>query len=105
MTTGIRPVLQAADRGLDLEIKRQQTIGHLRKTAREIASNLYGVTDETGEVVALQDSLAKCLFAFCDAMRSPVGALNYIAPDAVRALLTSQSPAAQAEIPATAAVD
>lgn len=103
MTNNIRPVLQAADRGLALEVQRQQTIGHLRKLSRDIGSALYGVTDETAEIVALQDSFAKCLDAFIQAMRTPVGALNYVAPDAVRALLTAQSPAAQAEIPNSAA--
>ncbi|AEI71075.1 hypothetical protein [EBPR siphovirus 2] len=97
--SSIRPVLQSVDRALEMEVKRQQTVGHLRRVARDIAHNLYGVTDETAETVALQDEFSKCLTRYCEAMRSPVSALNYLAPDAVRALLTAQSPAAQAEIP------
>lgn len=95
--SGIRPALQAADRGLELEVKKMTTVGHLRRTARDIASNLFGVTDESAEVVALQNSFEKCLNSYVESMRTPTNALSYVAPDAVRALLVSQSPASTAD--------
>lgn len=93
--TNIRPVLASVDRALDLDVKRMQTVGHLRRTARDIAANLFNVHDETAEVVALQNSLEGALRAFCEAMRSPAAAISYVSPDAVRALITAQSEAAK----------
>lgn len=90
--------LAAAEQALNLEIKRVQTVGHLRRTARDISSVLFGVSDETAEVVALQNAFERALTAYCEAMRSPAGALSYTAPDAVRALLTARGVAAQADV-------
>lgn len=89
--------LNAADRNADYEVKVKQTIGHLRRTARDIAATLHGVHDETAEVVTLQDHFEKSLSVFVQAMRSPAQAIGYVAPDTLRGKLTAQSVAAHAE--------
>lgn len=96
MTT-IRPLLAAADRSLALDVKRRATIGLLRTTARDIASHLYSVSTETGEVVALQDRFEAALNEFITAMASPAAAVAYVAPDAARAKITAMSESARAE--------
>lgn len=89
--SNLRPVMQSAERALALEVNQRATIGHLRATARDIASRLYGVTIETGEVVALQDRFEAALREFCKAMMSPVAATAYTAPDATRAKITAMA--------------
>lgn len=96
--SSIRPILEAADRSLALDIKRRATIGHLRSVARDIASHLYGVSTETGEVVALQDRFEAALGEFVKAMASPAAAIAYVAPDAARARITAMSESAKAAL-------
>ena len=96
--TSIRPALAAADRALSLEVKKMQTVGHLRRTARDIAAELCNVHDESAEVVALQNAFENALNSYLQAMRTPAAALSYVAPDAVRARLTAQGVAARAEL-------
>lgn len=98
MTESIRPVLQAADRSLALDIKRRATVGALRAFARDAAGNLFGVNIETAEVVTLQDQLEAALGSFCEAMRSPTAAAVYTSPDLVRAKITAQGQAEKLEI-------
>ena len=97
MSNSIRPVLDAATRSLALDVKRRATIGHLRSVARDIASHLYNVSTETGEVVALQDRFEAALNEFITAMTSPAAAIAYVAPDAARARITARSESARAE--------
>ncbi len=95
--TSLRPVLQAADRSLELDVKRRATVAHLRSTARDIASNLFGVSIETGETVALQDRFEAALNEYVTAMRSPTLAVAYTAPDATRAKITAMAVAEKEE--------
>jgi len=97
MTT-IRPLLEATDRALALDIKKRATIGLLRTTARDIASHLYNVTVETGEVVALQDRFEAALNEFVKAMTSPAAAIAYVAPDTARARVTAMSESLKANL-------
>lgn len=91
--------LAAADQVLRLEVKRMQTVGHLRRTARDISGELFGVHDETAEVVAFQNALEKALDQFNEAMKRPAAALSYVAPDQVRSLLAAEGRASRVEVP------
>ncbi len=93
---GIRDLLARTDRVTSLTVGKIQTIGHLRRTARDIASNLFGIHTETAEVVALQNEFERALNRFCEANASPSAALAYISPDAARAQQVAQSLAARA---------
>jgi hypothetical protein len=91
------PLAEAAS-SLALEVKKMQTVGHLRFTARDIAGVMFNVNSETAEVVALQNAFERALNNFVEAMRSPAAAIGYTAPDSTRAYLTAKGVAAQAEI-------
>lgn len=98
MSSTIRPLLEATDRALALDIKRRATIGLLRTTARDIASHLYGVSSETGEIVALQDRFEAALNEFVKAMASPAAAIAYVSPDAARAKVAAMSESLRADL-------
>lgn len=93
---GIRDLLARTDRNTSLTVGKIQTVGHLRRTARDIAANLFGIHTETAEVVALQNAFENAMNAFCKGASTPSEALEYVAPDAARAQQVAQSLAARA---------
>lgn len=102
---GIAEVLSRTSRKLNLDVAKMATVGHLRRTARDIALNLFGVQTETAEVVALQNAFERSLNAFCEATSSPSAAAAYVAPDTARALQAAQSNAAKVAPADVAATD
>lgn len=100
MVTTIRPVLERANESLYAEVKRIQTVGYLRRVARDVAAELFSVHDETAEVVAFQNALEKSLNQFVEAMGNPVAAMSYVAPDQVRGRIAASGRANKVELEA-----